>query len=82
MAEVVDAASVEVWPDNLQEVEVFLAMATQWRAGFNGATGLDYGVLPAVLRLTSVPRARWPDVFESIRVMEDCALETMRRSRG
>lgn len=71
-----------IWPDNLPSVNVFIAMSTQWRTGMAGATGLDYGALPAVLRLTAVPRAQWPEVFESIRVLEDAALEVMRRKRG
>lgn len=57
-------------------------MSTQWRTGMAGATGLDYVALPAVLRMTSVPRGEWPEVFESIRVLEDAALEVMRRKRG
>lgn len=73
---------MEIWPDNIQSVNVFVAMSTQWRSGMAGATGLDYGVLPAVLRLTAVPRAAWSEVFESLRVMEDAALEVMRRKRG
>ena len=71
-----------IWPDNLASVNVFIAMSTQWRTGMSGATGLDYGALPAVLRMTSVPRAEWPEVFESIRVLEDAALEVMRRKHG
>lgn len=56
-------------------------MATQWRVGRGVATGLDYGVLPAVMRLAGVPAADRPDVFESIRVLEDAALEHMRKAK-
>lgn len=69
----------EVWPDNVQAVNAFVAMGTQWRCGPNGAYGLDYGVLPQVLRLAQIPRAVWPDVFESIRVLEGAALEAMHK---
>lgn len=47
---------------------------SQWRTGMNGATGLDYAVIPTVLELIEVPRARWPQVFQDLRVMEDAAL--------
>ena len=68
---------VEIWPDNLSTVNAFISMSTQWRVGMAGATGLDYGVLPVVLRLNRVPRDEWPDVFEGIRTMESAALDEM-----
>lgn len=46
-----------------------------------GPTGLDYGVLPAVLRMQAVPRAEWPDTFECLRVMEAEALRVMHPER-
>lgn len=52
-------------------------MGTQWRIGMNGATGLDYNVLPAVMRLQSIPRKDWPDTFESVRVLEAEAMQVM-----
>ncbi len=72
---------VEVWPDNLIAVNVFIAMSTQWRTGYAGPTGLDYAALPAVLRLTGVPAAERAGVFDALRAMEDAALETMRKSK-
>lgn len=72
---------VEVWPDNVVAVNVFIAMSTQWRTGYRGPTGLDYAVLPAVLRLTGVPADERAGVFDGLRAMEDAALETMRKSK-
>ena len=72
---------VELWPDNLPAVNAFIAMSTQWRVGMNGATGLDYGVVPTVLRLAGVPRAEWAEVFDGLRTMEDEALKTMREKK-
>jgi hypothetical protein len=74
--------AVDIWPDNLPAVNVFIAMSTQWRVGVNGATGLDYSVMPAVFRLVGVPRALWPDTFECLRVMEGEAMRTMGENRG
>jgi hypothetical protein len=70
---------VEIWPDNESAVKVFAAMGTQWRVGMAGRTGLDYGVLPLVFRLTDIPRADWPHVFDDLRVMEGAALSHMHK---
>lgn len=70
---------MEVWPDNMAAVSTFVAMLTQWRSGGFVPTGLDYGVLPTVLRLRGVPRKEWPDIFGQIRILEDAALQTMNR---
>jgi hypothetical protein len=70
---------VEIWPDNLHAVNVFIGMKTQWRIGMNGVTGLDYGVLQPVMRMIGVPRKDWSDVFAGIRTMEDAALTEMHK---
>ncbi len=77
------AASAEdaIWPDNWLPVEVFAAMTTQWRHGFNGPTGLDYAALSPVMQFAGVALNDQADVFESVRVMELEALERMRRGR-
>lgn len=72
--------NVDVWPDNAQALHVFVAMSTQWRVGPNGATGLDYSPLQSVMRLMAVPRHDWPEVFDAVRIMEDAALSTIRKS--
>lgn len=59
-------------------VNAYVAMRTQWRFSHYGATGLDYGVLPVVLRLVGVPRDEWPDVFEGIQVMETIEVVSLR----
>ena len=77
-----DDTAVEVWPDNLSAVNTFIAMGTQWRSGAVGATGLDYAALPAVLRLTQIPRLEWPAVLDGLRIMEAEALKIMGEHRG
>lgn len=67
-----------MWPDNLAAVNTFIAVATQWRVGPGGPTGLDYAAVEPALRLTGVPRRRWREVFTDLRVMEDAALAQMR----
>jgi len=76
-------AGLKVLPCNLEAVRVFWALSTQWRmvAGMSIArTGLDYGALKPVLEMLAVPAARWPGVFDSIRVLETAALKAQRRS--
>lgn len=73
--------AVGIWPDNLAAVNVFIALGTQWRVGMAGATGLDYGAIDPVMRLVGVPRAERLEVFEDLRVLEDAALETMRKAK-
>lgn len=68
----------EVWPDNVAPVNVFVAMSTQWRVGPGGATGLDYGVLPQVMRMVGVAAKDRADIFNDVRTMEAEALEMMR----
>lgn len=74
--------AVDVWPDNAAAVSVMASMSTQWRVGPGGAYGLDYGVLPQVMRLRGIARSEWADVFDSVRVMEDAALEQIRKNQG
>ena len=73
-----DELGADVWPDNVRAVNAFIAMSTQWRVGMGGPIGLDYAALPTVLRIGSIPRSEWGEIFETIRVLEDVALLTMR----
>lgn len=71
----------EVWPDNWPAVMVFDGMATQWRVGASGATGLDYAALPFVMRTLKVPPGDRAQVFDDVRVMESAALAKMGEAR-
>lgn len=77
-ADLSDGDAIVVWPDNESAVNVFMAMSTQWRVGVAGPVGLDYGALPAVLRLAGVARSTWSDVFNGLRWLESGALAQMR----
>lgn len=57
-------------------------MATQWRAGMGGATGLDYAALPSVMQMVGIPRKKWPELFEDIRTMEAAALNHMHKKKS
>ena len=68
---------VEVWPDNMPSVEIFVDLMTQWRrAGMTGVrSGLDYAVLPAVFAIRGIPKKQQPALFDDIRVMEVAVLD-------
>lgn len=80
LADYPDAAA-ELWPDNLLAANAFIAISTQWRTGYSGATGLDYNVIPSVFRLIGIPRLEWADTFECVRVMEAEAMTVMAEQR-
>ena len=71
----------EIWPENTHIVRVFCAMQTQWRMGFSGPTGLDYAVLPIVVRQMHVPLEHRRDIFMGVRVMESATLKTWGEKR-
>ncbi len=99
-AEVIAAAQArqqqdayEVWADNVESVEIFLGLATQWRTvvvqpgGIAAApmvlmVGLEYAALESVLRLRGVPPERHAAVFDDIQLMERAALEVMHANPG
>lgn len=56
-------------------------MSTQWRVGFNGATGLDYGVLPEMWRRLKVPTDQRDEAFAGLRAIEIAALDAMRNKQ-
>lgn len=72
------AEVVLVWPDNWESVSLFVDLTTQWRIGMSGPTGLDYSALRALLGIRRVPRSRWSDLFDDLRVLEQEALEVMK----
>lgn len=71
----------EVWPDNWKSFLVMDSMWTQWRIGASGPTGLDYGVLPDVMRLAGIPASECAGMFQDIRIMESEAIAVMAESR-
>jgi Phage related hypothetical protein (DUF1799) len=69
--------SCDVWGDNWDAFRLFESMSTQWRVGVFGATGLDYGVLPGVMRMMGIAAKECSDLFRDVRVMEAAALAVM-----
>ena len=68
-----------VWPEHWAALELFTCMLTQWNTGFNGATGLNYAVLPVVFELLEIKKEQQRERFDELRIMERAALEAMRK---
>ena len=64
--------AVELWPENLPAVLLYLDCDTQWRyAGLSGApTGLDYAGVRAVMDLQAVPSDAHPALFQDLQALE------------
>jgi hypothetical protein len=69
----------EVWPDNVEMLNLFMRIQTQWRSGVNGITGLDYaGVQAAIAMLALTLPKGW---FDDLQAMETAALRIMAEGR-
>lgn len=74
-------SGTEVWPDNLQAVNIFVTVMTQWRVGAHGATGLDYNVVYHKMDRMGLTPSEYDDIELDVRLMEDAALETIRKQK-
>jgi hypothetical protein len=80
----------EVFPENWRALQLFLALATQWRicalSTMAGAhlvqTGLDYAAVEPAMRLLGVKRHRRAALFRQIQMMESAALDVAFQSRS
>ncbi|MFX2636062.1 DUF1799 domain-containing protein [Enterobacter hormaechei] len=75
-----DDKIVDVWPDVWPAFRVFQSVSTQWRMGMGGATGLDYNVLPWVMRLHAVDDEA--TALSDLQIMERTALKIMHKERA
>lgn len=72
------ASEYEVWPENLEAVQLFLRCQTQWRTGPNGLIGLDYGV---ALSLAKLGEAADPlALLDDLQAMEMEALDLINKA--
>jgi hypothetical protein len=69
--------AIEVWPENERAVSLLSLMATQWRVGFNGPTGLDYGVMFTIMTRMGLSTVEYDYLFHDMRVAEAEALAAM-----
>ena len=69
--------SFTVWTENEAALRLFLA--TQWRVGFGGRTGLDYQSVVALMALRKTKKRE--AMFEALQAMEHAALDEFNRQR-
>lgn len=60
--------------------ELFVAVRTQWRNGFAGATGLDYAGVRAYMDLALPIDCDRRRLLEDLQVMEAAVLEHFRKT--
>ncbi|UZE15177.1 DUF1799 domain-containing protein [Pseudomonas sp. B21-053] len=71
----------EVWSDNWPAFCLFNALATQWRTGACGATGLDYTSIRDVAGYLGIKKKQIAEIFPDLQVMEAEALLVMSESK-
>ncbi|WP_338404607.1 DUF1799 domain-containing protein [Enterobacter bugandensis] len=71
---------IDVWPDVWTSFLVFQTVSTQWRTGMGGPSGLDYNVLPWLMRLHNIDDEA--TALSDIRIMESAALKVMHKERA
>jgi D-arabinose 1-dehydrogenase-like Zn-dependent alcohol dehydrogenase len=78
-------AAFEVWPENVDAVELFVVVSGQWRivAGFGGVgyLGLDYAAVEAAMNMRGVKKHDRPQLFADLRVMEAAAATMLNKRR-
>lgn len=67
--------SFEIWPENVEPLNLFLRLKTQWRMGPLGPVGLDYAGVRAGLAMMG--KRMSAVLFEDIQAMETAALKAM-----
>lgn len=73
----VEAAPVEIWPENVRAYELLQFMGTQWRVSMAGATGLDYGVMYAKMDRMGLSPDDYDQLEADMQIMEAAALSCM-----
>lgn len=68
----------DCWPDNWLPLQVFEALGTQWNIGMNGVIGLRYEAIPVVLAEFGIRKKQRAAMMESLRIMENEALQVLR----
>lgn len=77
-----------LWPEHEPVLGLWLQVQTQWRVGMNGATGLDYAGVQALvaMRQLATPE-QLPELIEGLQIMERATLnewaeQAERRARS
>ncbi|MDS1916130.1 DUF1799 domain-containing protein [Enterobacter asburiae] len=75
-----DDVEIDVLPDVWPVFCIFRDMFTQWRTGVGGVTGLDYNVLPWMMKIHGIDDEA--GALQDVRVMEAAALRTIHKNQN
>lgn len=75
----VEETTAYVWPCHVAAVNLFIELGTQWRVGPAGPYGLDYNVVYRAIDDLGTSKDEVRQLKEDIRILEDAALEEMRK---
>lgn len=70
--------AVGLYPDNVEAVNLFITLSTQWRVGFGGPYGLDYNVLYQRLNRMGLSDQRFLELEQEVQACEEGALLQMQ----
>lgn len=70
-----------LWPDLVPALQMWRAVQTQWRDGFQGRTGLDYPGVDVVMRRRGLRGRAADEMFGLLQAMERAALDVWATMR-
>ncbi|MFY3534652.1 DUF1799 domain-containing protein [Achromobacter denitrificans] len=70
---------IEIWPENLTAFKLFDSLASQWRVGMAGRTGLDYGAMFHKMDRMGLSPEQYEELEDQMRVLEYAALDEMSK---
>jgi hypothetical protein len=79
IADYVEEYTALVWLTNLDAVNLFVQLGTQWLVGPGGPYGLNYATLYLKMDRLGLSPKRQMELEEDIRILEDAALAEMRK---
>jgi hypothetical protein len=77
----IDEDEFWLWPENEDAFWLWCAVQTQWVKSMNGPDGLNYSGVESHMRMSGVPRKKWPQLFGLIQAMEQAALDEWASKR-
>lgn len=73
---------MEVWPDCWDAVSFFAAIGPgAWSLGPGGPVGIRPEAFREVRLALGITAAQWREIYPDVRVLEEAAVETMRKKQ-
>lgn len=76
-SELPKSEATQLWPEHWPVLRFFCEIATQWRQGAAGPTGLDYNVVFAELTRQGFKNKKFQNMLDDLRVIESEALNVI-----